>query len=185
MRAAGYVLVGGRSSRMGRDKALLPFGPGTLTEYVAAQVRAAAGNVTLIGDRERYSHLGMDVIPDRLPGNGPLGGIAAAVSAAGGWALVVACDMPNVTSDLLRSLICAAADAHGAAECVLPKTGTGYEPLCALYHSRALPILDSFLNHKFLKMRDVVLSLQAVPVEVADPALFRNLNTPQDLQAHE
>jgi len=192
MRAAGYVLVGGRSSRMGSDKALLPYGEATLVEHVAAEVLAAAGSVTLVGDRTRYRHLGFDVISDRLAGNGPLGGVAAAVSASPEWALVVACDMPAVTSDLLSRLLKAAEGLAAApermqrsVECVVPEIETGPEPLCALYHRRALPLLDSFLDHKFLKMKEVVRSLQAHFVPVSDSRWFRNVNTPEEFQAHE
>src|SRR5260370_42365165 len=55
---AGYILVGGKSSRMGQDKAFLPFGNTTLVQHVAETVRAAAGSVTLIGDPANYSDLG-------------------------------------------------------------------------------------------------------------------------------
>jgi molybdopterin-guanine dinucleotide biosynthesis protein A len=185
MQAAGYVLVGGRSSRMGADKALLSYRETTLASHVATQVLAAAGNVTLVGDRDRYRHLGFPVISDRIAGNGPLGGIAAAVNASPGWALVVGCDMPNVTSAFLNTLIEAAAEAPPWAECVVPSGPNGIEPLCALYHRRSLLLLDSFLNQKFLKMMDVVGALQAIHVPVRDPGLFVNLNTPEEFQAHE
>jgi molybdopterin-guanine dinucleotide biosynthesis protein A len=184
MQAAGFVLVGGRSSRMGCDKALLPFGGQTLAAHVAAEVFAAAGSVTLVGDPDRYAVLGLPVIRDRVPGNGPLGGIAAAVHASPEWALVVACDMPAVTREYLAFLL-ADIDASGReVDCIVPESGAGLEPLCALYHHRALPLLDSFLDHKFLRMQDVVRSLQCRVVPAADPALFRNLNTPEDLPAH-
>ena len=65
---AGFVLVGGASSRMGSDKASLPFRGGALVEHVAAAVAEAAGNVTLVGPPERYRDLGLRIIPDRYPG---------------------------------------------------------------------------------------------------------------------
>ena len=185
MQAAGYVLVGGRSSRMGADKALLPYRQTNLASHVATQVLEAAGNVTLVGERDRYQHLGFRLIADRIPGNGPLGGIAAAVSASPGWALIVGCDMPNITSDFLKTLIETACGAPPSTECVVPDSPAGPEPLCALYHRRSLLLLDSFLNQKFLKMLDVVGSLQALHVPVRDPGLFLNLNTPEEYQAHE
>ena len=185
MQAAGYVLVGGRSSRMGADKALLPYRQTNLASHVAAQVLEAAGNVTLVGERDRYHHLGFPLIADRIPGNGPLGGIAAAVGASRNWALVVGCDMPNVTAGFLKSLIETAAAAPPSTECVVPDSPAGPEPLCALYHHRSLLLLDSFLNQKFLKMLDVVGSLQAIHVPARDPGLFLNLNTPEEYQAHE
>ena len=62
------MLAGGESSRMGRDKALLPFHGGVLAGHVAATVAAAAGSAILIGNPEKYGHLGYPVIPDRSPG---------------------------------------------------------------------------------------------------------------------
>ena len=185
MHAGGYVLVGGKSSRMGTDKALLPYRDTVLAAHVATQVLAAAGSVTLVGDPDRYAHLGYPVINDRVAGNGPLGGVAAAVQHCAEWALVVACDMPGVTTEFLSSLLETAASAGAYTECVVPRTESGIEPLCALYHRRALGLLDAHLNHKFLKMTDVVQSLQTIPVPSADLSLFCNLNTLEDLRAHE
>src|SRR5580700_9663740 len=94
---------------MGSDKALLPFGGGSLAGHVAATVEAAAGSVMLIGDPQKYGHLGYAVLPDRRPGAGPLGGIESALSyTAADWNLVVACDMPGISAEFLRSLLDAA-----------------------------------------------------------------------------
>jgi len=81
---AGFVLAGGRSSPIGRDKALLPWKGSTLIESVAREVFVAAGNVTLIGSRslagDRYGNIGFPVIYDQVEGCGPLGGLHAALS---------------------------------------------------------------------------------------------------------
>ena len=75
MSRAGFVLAGGASSRMGRDKALLPVQGSTLLEQVAREVLAVTGSVTVIAPPERYIGIGLSVIPDLSPGQGPLGGI--------------------------------------------------------------------------------------------------------------
>ena len=74
---AGFVLAGGKSSRMGRNKALLPYRGRTLVEHVAEIVETAAGSVSVVGDAETYGHLGYPVIEDVIPGCGPLSGIHA------------------------------------------------------------------------------------------------------------
>src|SRR5437762_8761701 len=84
MKAAGFVLVGGHSSRMGRDKALLPLDSGLLIEKLAAMVAAVVGTVALIGEPERYKHLGLECLPDLRPGMGPLAGIEAALESGRG-----------------------------------------------------------------------------------------------------
>src|SRR6476619_4706690 len=92
---ASFVLAGGRSSRMGTNKALLPYRAGTLVERIAAEVQAAAGSVTVVGPPEIYAPLGLTAIPDLRPGLGPLGGIVTALTAtAASLSLIVACDLP-------------------------------------------------------------------------------------------
>ena len=95
-RMAGFVLVGGNSTRMGRDKAQLPLHGRTLVEHIAGAVAEAAGSVTLIGAPERYPDLGIRMLPDSRPGAGPLGGICTALASTDAeWNLIVACDMPG------------------------------------------------------------------------------------------
>src|SRR5579862_7372387 len=92
---AGFVLVGGLSARMDSDKALLGVGGSTLVDQIASRVRAAAGNVTLIGPPENYASSGYNVIADRVTGCGPLGGVFTALSVTTAeWNLIVACDLP-------------------------------------------------------------------------------------------
>src|SRR5271155_5483314 len=93
---SGFVLAGGRSSRMGRDKTLLPVKGGTLIQQVAWSVLHAAGDVTIVAPPERYAALGSPVIADRLPGCGPLGGGFSSLSTPhSDWNLIAACDMPG------------------------------------------------------------------------------------------
>src|SRR5579883_462302 len=178
-RAAGFVLVGGRSSRMGRDKALLTAGSRTIAEQIAECVWRAVGNVTLIGDPNRYGFLGRSVIADELNGCGPMGGIyTALVHSPADWNLVVACDMPGVTPDLLRAL--AEAAGRSRQNCVVCQGPGGIEPLCAVYHRRLLPALESALRDMRLKMKDFLLGQDPELWPVADASALRNLNTPEE-----
>jgi len=179
-RRAGFVLVGGRSTRMGQDKALLPWKGSTLVGSVARKVFDAAGNVTLIGSPQVYGNLGFPVIPDRISGCGPLGGLHAALSAStADWNLLVACDMPDVNYRILKDLL-EAAEASGA-DALVPQTPGGLEPLCAVYHVRLLPAVEFAIQSKLLKMHDFVATVQTSLWPAPDPSLFRNLNTPQQL----
>jgi molybdopterin-guanine dinucleotide biosynthesis protein A len=109
---------------MGRDKALLPWKRSTLIQSVAGEVFHAAGNVNLIGSPERYGNLGFPVISDQIEGCGPLGGLHAALNATSAeWNLVVACDMPAVTRELLEELL-SAAESSGA-DALVPATPGG------------------------------------------------------------
>src|SRR5262249_18430017 len=107
---------------MGRNKAFLPYQGGVLASYVADCVRAAAGDVTLIGDPATYAAIGYPVIPDLTPGAGPLGGIHTALRhTCCDWNLVVACDMPGISTEFLSQLMAAAA--RSAPGALIPVTG--------------------------------------------------------------
>jgi molybdenum cofactor guanylyltransferase len=169
---------------MGQDKALLPWKGSTLIQSVAREVFQAAGNVTLIGSRsirgELYGNLGFPVILDKIEGCGPLGGLHAALSATtADWNVLVACDMPAVTHQLLEELL-AAAEASGA-DALVPQTPGGLEPLCAVYHARLLPAVESAIQSKLFKMHDFVSTIQAGRWPVSHAGFFRNLNTPEQL----
>jgi len=179
MQASGFVLAGGQSTRMGRDKALLPYRGTALLEHVARTVLAAAGSVTVIGDPQRYGRFGLPVVADRIPGCGPLGGISTALSITStDWNLIVACDMPAISEAALRALIHRAAGS--TRNCVAAAGPDGQpEPLCAVYHRRYLPVLECALREKRFKMRDLLLELAAEPWAV-DAAALANVNTPAE-----
>lgn len=173
-------MAGGRSSRMGRDKALLPAGARTLIEQTADYVKQAAGNVIVIGPLERYAFLGWPVIPDEIQGCGPLGGLCTALRhTRAEWNLIVACDMPGLTAQFLERLFDAAE--RCGKECLVPLTAAGLEPLCAIYHARVFPAAESALKRKALKMQAFVRQLDAALWPVEDARLLRNLNTPEEV----
>src|SRR5215472_17903262 len=103
-----FILAGGRSSRMGRDKALLPFNDATLLEFMLEKARALTSRVFIVGGRELYSGYG-EVIEDIIPGCGPLGGIHAALaSSESNDNLILSVDIPFVTTSFLGWLLSAA-----------------------------------------------------------------------------
>jgi molybdopterin-guanine dinucleotide biosynthesis protein A len=174
------VLAGGASSRMGKDKALLPFGGGVLAGHAAATVAAAAGSAVLIGDPFKYSHLGYPVLPDRRPGAGPLGGIETALtSTAADWNVVLACDMPGVSADFLRGLMEAAERLNPDA--LVPAGPSGrLEPLSAVYHRRCLEAFRQALDADVRKITAALTGLAVARFAVDDAACFENLNTPEE-----
>jgi molybdopterin-guanine dinucleotide biosynthesis protein A len=180
MKRGGFVLVGGKSSRMGRDKALLPFQGSTLLEHIALHVAAAAGSVTLIGEPDKYRRLGFPVLTDNLTGAGPLSGIQTALSASRAeWNLIVACDMPELSSEFLTSLL-EFAEASDA-DCLIPIGPTGRpEPLCAAYRLRCLPCIDRALARNIRKVTDALAGLDVKPWNVPESVWFQNVNTPAE-----
>jgi molybdopterin-guanine dinucleotide biosynthesis protein A len=185
MTAGGFVLAGGRSSRMGRDKALLPVRGRTLLEHMAEQVRAAAGSVTIVADPARYARFEFPSVADERPGCGPLGGIVTALAVSTQpWNLIVACDMPDVDAAFLAGLLDQAFALRDPCDCLVPLGPSGPEPLCAVYQRGAMPKLRTALDRNILKMRAVLAVLETRLVAVADPRRFRNINTPEDWTDH-
>jgi molybdenum cofactor guanylyltransferase len=183
MQAAGFVLVGGHSSRMGCNKALLPLRSGLLIEEIAAKVCAAAGTVALVGEPERYRHLGLDCLPDLRPGMGPLGGIEAALeSGRGEWNLILACDMPGLENDWLWRLLLKARETD--AQCVAGREPSGaVHPLFAVYRSGCLRLVREALNAGRLRLMDLLRERDAITFEISTAVW--NINTPQQWAAWE
>jgi molybdenum cofactor guanylyltransferase len=179
--AAGFVLAGGRSTRMGTDKAMLSRNGRTLLEQAATQVEEAAGTVVIIGDPLRYGHFRWPVVQDRLPGRGPLGGVVTALEiTTSPWNLITACDMPRLDSGFLAGLLDAAVALPAGLDCLVPLGRSGPEPLCAVYHRQALPELRNALERNILKMRRALDSLAVQYHSVPDMDRFLNINTPGD-----
>jgi molybdopterin-guanine dinucleotide biosynthesis protein A len=132
----GAVLAGGRSSRMGRDKALVEVGPGRPLVVVAAQALEAAGASAVIavgGDQVGLEALGLRWVPDRFPGQGPLAGILTALAEATTDVVVVlACDMPGVGPEVPAALV-AALDDDPSARVAAAVVGDRDQPLTAAW----------------------------------------------------
>ena len=177
--------MGGNSSRMGRDKALLPWHGATLAQAVAESVRAAAGCVTLVGSGRRYGHLGYGVVPDMYAGEGPLGGILTALeNSAADWNLIAACDMPALSADFLSQLLDAAERCEGdALVCVSPSGRL--EPLCAVYHRRSRSGLYAAFLGGARKVAVALEGIRLVVWPVPEVSYFQNVNTPEDWAAYD
>jgi molybdopterin-guanine dinucleotide biosynthesis protein A len=185
----GYVLTGGRSSRMNQDKAVLPFGNRPLAVWIAERVKPVCGNVSLVGGGAKYSVLGFPVVEDILQDQGPLGGIHAALAdSPAAFNLIVGCDMPYLSTEFLESLVEIARTA--GADAVVPESEAfGLEPLCAVYTRDCLPPLEDALRNGQRKISRFLerLHLRLVSREEWQPYnrngnLFRNLNTLEDYQ---
>src|ERR1700688_130308 len=130
--ARGYVLAGGASSRFGRDKALVRFGAIPLLQEIVQLAQTCTSEVAVVAGAQKYVDLGgeFEIIEDRWPGEGPLGGIitalqhTAATNRSAEWNLMLSCDMPFLTAELLVFLVAAAstrsATSNLTLSCVIP-----------------------------------------------------------------
>lgn len=182
----GFILVGGASRRMGRDKAQLVVGGRTLVERIANELSSVATRLSLVGARENTGPYRN--VPDVHEQWGALGGIHAALRAAETeWAIVVACDLPFVTSKLFDRLKGFAGDNLDA---IVPIQSDGRpQPVCALYRRTCLPEIENLVAAGQHMPRALLGKLRThhVPFEqlatLAGAAnFFFNVNTPEDLE---
>jgi molybdopterin-guanine dinucleotide biosynthesis protein A len=139
---SGAILTGGRSARMGVDKATLAVRGRPLVTYPRDALRSAGAREVLAvgGDREALAALGLTVVADEHPGEGPLGGIVTALRVATEPVVVVlACDLPAITCEVVRRLV----DAVGpGVDAAVPVRDGRLEVVAAAYRRRALPRLE-------------------------------------------
>jgi molybdopterin-guanine dinucleotide biosynthesis protein A len=172
------VLTGGRSRRMGRDKAFVAVDGEPMVRRVTRALRAAGAIEVVAVGRDEGGLLaeGIDrFLPDAHPGEGPLGGVVVALDdAVAPVVVVVACDMPDLTAEAVRALVVAlAADAQLAVAVA--------EPLCAAWRpAHALAALQRAFAGGERTMTTAIALLPSVVVAV-DPAALRNVNRPDDL----
>jgi len=199
----GFILAGGRSSRMSRPKGLLKLAGQPMVVHIAqvlestgeareavrdgeAEVAAAMMKPVIIGPPDVYEGLGYRVVRDDDENMGPLGGISTALRIATcEWSLVVGCDLPFLRREWLEFLMARAK--ASTADVVIPLNERGFEPLCAMYRKRARAAIAEALDRGVRKVTD---GLAGVALATIAPAewkgfdacgqLFKNVNTPED-----
>jgi len=183
-----FVLAGGRSSRMGSDKALLTFHDQTMLARALSTAAAVAGKVVIVGPRERYARYG-EVIGDLYAGCGPLGGIHAALSATGtDLNLLLSVDTPLMTAEFLGWLL---ERARNAGEwMVVPDALGGRQPLCAVYRrpvqalvEQALKDGDYKIGHMFSRAPTLYIPEMEICEAGFSPEIFSNVNSPEEYEA--
>jgi molybdopterin-guanine dinucleotide biosynthesis protein A len=190
----GFVLAGGRSTRMGQDKALLHFEGRPLVEHAVNLLREAGLVAHVVGSRPDLATYA-PVVTDLHPDCGPLGGMEAALaSSTSEWNAVVPVDVPLLPAVFLRYLL-ERAEVTGALA-TIPTFGGRAHPLCAVYHRNLLPAITRALAAGDYKVMRAIensagmdlFSVEAVAATRDDwplkPLLhlwFQNLNTPEDL----
>jgi molybdenum cofactor guanylyltransferase len=193
LKVAGYVLAGGGSARFGRDKALVEFGGKPMLARMIQSLQCVSGKVKVVAPPGKYAGYGVQLVADRWPGEGPLGGIitaledAAKSSERSEWDLIVSCDMPFLTRDWLRFM--AERTAKSDAQVLLPHSKSGPEPLCACYRTDGAVKLRAAFESGIRKVTE---GLKRVTTEVLDEAdwkrfdsagrLFWNMNTADDYE---
>ncbi len=182
----GFILIGGKSSRMGTDKAGLVLGAESFTEKIAAALSSITDVVRVVGAKETRGGVWASVM-DVYKEWGALGGLHAALDACRSpWAAVVACDLPFVTGELLARLASLRA---GGLDAVIPVQEEGRpQPLCALYRARAcLAAVEAMIRADELRPRLLLSRVRSRAVAFEELSslrgsalFFSNVNTRGD-----
>ena len=183
----GVILVGGKSRRMGQDKALLDIAGQPLVGRIIEVMQQCFPHLLLAGDRpERFARYHLPVVPDSYPGSS-LGGLYTGLHAAKTDCIfVTSCDIPFPNPELIR-LICAEAEGYDA---IVPATESGLEPLFALYRKSCLAAMQTALEAGNFRITAVLQQLQIKTIapeqlgqiDITGRALL-NINTPDEYAA--
>ena len=186
----GIVLCGGRSSRMGRPKAWLPFGDELMLQRVVRVLHEVVEPVVVVaavGQDVPPLPAGVEIVRDEIEGRGPLQGLAAGLAALeADAAYLSSCDVPFLSPTFVRRML----ELLGESSVAVPKVGNFHHPLAAVYRTSVLPVVADLLAAD--RLRPVFL-FDAVPTRVVEPRelaevdptfqSLRNLNTPEDYEA--
>ena len=186
----GIVLAGGKSSRMGLNKAFIEFGGRRLIEATVGRLARLFPEVLIVAnDLDLYAYLGMRVIADLIPDSGSLGGIYTGLSVATTpKAFVVACDMPFLSGDLIALLVREAEDW----DVVVPRAAGELQPMHAVYAKSCLPFIKEAIEAGRFKIAGFfpkvkVKTIEEPKLREVDPGLLglMNVNTPHELERAE
>lgn len=181
----GFVLAGGKSSRMKTNKALLLFQGIPLLQYMIKQIDPFCKEVIVSGLSVDYEVFDVDMIPDLFSGCGPIAGVYSSLNhSRSEWNLLVSVDVPFVNEELFRYLI----SNSGEFDCVIPKHAAGIEPLVGLYNKRILPVIGEMIGNGEYKLMHLLskvntLFLDCDGLVTKYPRLFLNINYPEDYRS--
>lgn len=182
----GFVLAGGQSRRFGDDKALLVLDGQPLVLRAVNLLKAYVDTTTVLGPKGRYDFIGVPVIPDRRPGQGPLAAILNGLENSGtDWNLFLACDLPLLNGRFVEMLL--RLTTANQADAVVPRTGGRWHPVCAAYHRTCISPVRRQLEGGEAALKDLLphLCVEAITSErlAADGLtddIFENVNLRED-----
>ncbi|MFJ7725953.1 molybdenum cofactor guanylyltransferase [Neobacillus sp. NPDC097160] len=174
MKAAAIILAGGKSSRMGTNKALLKINEKTNIERIANTLKLLFDDIILVtNDSEQYEFLGLTMVADRYPGMGPLAGVHAGLLASDyDLNFIVACDMPFVSSELAEALV----NSCGHYDAVIPVINGKQHPLFAVFHKKAAEEVASSIEAGRLRMKHLLDQLNVLYVTETELQTYSNLD---------
>lgn len=182
-----FILAGGRSSRMGEEKAFLEINGRGLIDHVIIACHGVAEDMFIVGPKDKFGAYGR-IVNDIYPDSGPLGGIHAALERSRTeLSLMLAVDTPLISTEFLNFLTSIARESK--ATVIVPKANGGFQPLCAVYRKPFAAIAEKALRTKQLKIDPLfpadstrIVTEQEIRDAGFDPAILANLNTKEEYE---
>ena len=179
-----YILAGGDSVRFGENKALYSYKGMPLIKHIINSVEPLVSSLNIISkSKSDFSDLNIPVLEDSRNIQTPLAGILRGLEDADGWGLFLACDLPFLNRDIIKSLLDAIDDAsEEEITAIVASSRPGVlEPMAACYHSSGIPTLKvSIENNNSVKSWLEVSNIKTVPFDDEEP--FRNINRKSELK---
>lgn len=181
----GYILAGGRSSRMGTDKSLLKLGDTTLIGHVIKTLRQCVGNIYIVSSNPFHEVESTSVIPDVLTGCGPAGGILTAMEHSDvPFNFILSCDTPFIRPDTIQALMLK----HGIYDITISERNGYPEPLCGIYSTSCADDWRRRLEGGTFKLTELIAGFRHHTIPVTDlygveADEFLNINSPEDYVA--
>jgi molybdopterin-guanine dinucleotide biosynthesis protein A len=173
---------------MGSEKGMVLFKGKPLIRYAVDVLIPLCDEILISSGSDSYSYLDYQVVPDEIPGIGPMGGIYSCLKKSeNDLNLVLSCDMPFVTQEIFRRLV---GKRGRSMICVPWHEDEHYEPLCGVYHKNIVPEIHKFILKNNYKLPDLFKQTEFMPVNVAElcphPGMhcFTSMNSPEDLEKY-
>lgn len=186
---SAVILAGGKSSRMGQDKAFLKIGNRTIVEYQLQRLSPLFEELLLSTNLpEKFAHLGLETVQDFIPDRGPLVGIySSLLKARYSHLFAIACDMPFISPGLITYMKESCKDY----DVTVPETERGLEPLHAIYSKTCLPVMKEYVGKKdgkgrviefFPQVKVRVVTKEEISSIPGGNEAFLNFNTMEEYQ---
>jgi molybdopterin-guanine dinucleotide biosynthesis protein A len=186
MLTTGIILAGGKSSRMGSDKGLIPLNGKPMIEHVIDNLKKLNIPIIIISNNSEYSQFGLPVYEDEFKDKGPVAGIyTGLLHSKTDTNIVLSCDVPFASTELLKHLLENSQDSA----VTLPKLNGKIHPLIGIYKTNTLPTFKEHLKNDQRKLIKVCNRLNSRILDLSsnsefnDETLFKNMNTEEDLKS--
>ena len=178
----GIILAGGKSTRMGKDKGLIAINKKPMIQHVIDAITPFVSSIIIISNNSAYKRFGFKVYSDLLKNKGPVGGIYTALSISNTEKnLIVSCDTPFISSDLLTIL----KNKRNNCDIIIPKYNNKIHPLIGIYSKKNTDYFKQSIINNQLKLIELILKLNHLIINIDKDKVnklnFTNINSKIDL----